>query len=127
MGDATDAPPPVNGRSVPILIGGGGERVTLRLGAQYADLWNGFGPLDSFTRKNRILDDRCARVGRDAAAIERTLSVDAPEFDRLDDYVAAWATHVICGGPAPFDFTDLERLLAWRDATTRQTPPPNGA
>jgi probable F420-dependent oxidoreductase len=115
---AKDPPPPVNGRDVPILIGGGGERVTLRITAEYADLWNGFGPLDAFTRKNKILDEWCAKVGRDPAAIERTIRIDAPEFGRLDDYVAAGATHFICGGPAPFDFADLERLLAWRDART---------
>ena len=116
---ATDPPPPVNGRSVPILIGGGGERVTLRLTAQHADLWNGFGPIDSFVRKNRILDEWCAKVGRDPAAIERTVRIDPPEFDRLDDYVAAGATHFICGGNAPFDFAELERLVAWRDARGR--------
>jgi probable F420-dependent oxidoreductase len=115
---AKDPPPPVNGHSVPILIGGGGEKVTLRLVAQYADLWNGFGPIDTFIRKNRVLDEWCARVGRDPAAIERTVRVDAPEFGILDDYVAAGATHLICGGPAPFDLDELRRLIEWRDSRT---------
>ncbi len=75
--------PPVHGGAVSILIGGGGDRVTLRLVARFADLWNGFGPLEPFARKNRIRDEWCARVGRDPAAIERTVRVDAREFDRL--------------------------------------------
>ena len=113
---AKDPPLPTNGRDVPILIGGGGEKVTLRIVAQHADLWNGFGPLDNFTAKNAILDEWCAKVGRDPAAIERTVRIDAPEFDILDDYLAAGATHFICGGNAPFDFEDLKQLIAWRDS-----------
>ncbi len=61
--------PPVHGGAVPILIGGG-ERVTLRLVARYADLWNGFGPLETFARKNRILDDW--RAGRARPRRHRT-------------------------------------------------------
>src|SRR5215211_8004458 len=43
-------PPPT--RKIPVLIGGGGEKVTLKLTAQYADLWNGFGPPEKWQRKN---------------------------------------------------------------------------
>ena len=113
---AKDPPPPVNGRDVPILIGGNGEKVTLRIVAQYADLWNGFGPLEQFKRKSAVLDEWCAKVGRDPAAIERTVRIDPPEFHLLDEYVAAGATHFICGGNAPFDFAELKELIAWRDA-----------
>ncbi len=110
-----DPPRPLRG-TVPILIGGGGEKVMLRITAQHADLWNGFGPLDNFTKKNAILDEWCAKVGRDPAAVERTVRIDAPEFGLLDDYVAAGATHFICGGNAPFEFEDLQQLIAWRDS-----------
>ena len=102
-------------RNVPILIGGSGEKVTLRIAAQHADLWNGFGPIDNFVRKNRILDEWCAKVGRDPAEIERTVRVDEPEFGILDDYVAAGATHFLCGLNAPFDMEPVERLIAFRD------------
>src|SRR5215204_4649513 len=48
---------------LPILIGGGGENVTLRIVAQHAHPWNGFGDPDQAGRKSRILDDWCERVG----------------------------------------------------------------
>lgn len=115
---ARDNPPPVRG-TIPILIGGGGERVTLRLTAQYADLWNGFGPVETFARKNRVLDDWCDRLGRERTAIERTVSIGAEELDHLDAYAAAGATHIILGLGHPFDGTPVERLVAWRDHRNR--------
>jgi probable F420-dependent oxidoreductase len=115
---AKDNPPPVRG-TIPILIGGGGEKVTLRLTAQYADLWNGFGPVETFARKNRVLDDWCDRVGRERTAIERTVSIGVEELDRLDAYAAAGATHIILGLGHPFDGAPVERLVAWRDRRNR--------
>src|ERR671916_2341007 len=50
-------PPPM--REIPILIGGGGERVTLRIVAEHANIWHGFGDPDEAARKNGILDDWC--------------------------------------------------------------------
>ena len=111
---AKDEPKPPRG-TVPILIGGGGEKVTLRITARHADLWNGFGPADSWRRKNRILDDWCARVGRDPSTIERTASIGSEDLARLDGYVEAGASHLICRLGAPFDLAPIERLLAWRD------------
>ena len=58
-------PPPVG--SLPILIGGGGEKVTLRLVAEHADAWNTFGPPENYAHKNAILDDWCDELGRDPA------------------------------------------------------------
>ena len=54
-----------------LLVGGGGEKVTLRIVAQHADLWHGFGSPETWGRKNQILDEWCAKVGRDPAEIER--------------------------------------------------------
>ena len=64
------SPRPVQ-EHMPILIGGGGEKVTLRLAAQYADEWNVPGPADVFARKSQILCDHCERIGRDPSSIHR--------------------------------------------------------
>ncbi|MFL6140084.1 MAG: LLM class F420-dependent oxidoreductase [Frankiaceae bacterium] len=97
---------------VPLLIGGGGERVTLRIVAEHADLWNDFGSPEKFAHKNAVLNDWCAKVGRDPARIERTTMINPDEVDGVDAYLDAGATHIILGWDAPFDTADVERLLA---------------
>ena len=82
-------PPPLQ-RRLPILVGGGGEKVTLKLVAQYADMNNvGDGPAN-VRRKEAILLEHCAAVGRDPAEIERTTNIgtvfirdDRAEAERL--------------------------------------------
>jgi alkanesulfonate monooxygenase SsuD/methylene tetrahydromethanopterin reductase-like flavin-dependent oxidoreductase (luciferase family) len=59
-------------RRLPILVGGGGEKVTLKLVARYADANNVGGTLDNVKRKESILRAHCEAVGRDPAEIERT-------------------------------------------------------
>lgn len=115
---AKDNPPPVRG-TIPILIGGGGEKVTLRLVAQYADLWNGFGPVETFSRKNRVLDEWCDKLHRDRGAVERTVSIGVEELDDLDRYAEVGCTHVILGFGPPFDGGPVEQLVAWRDQRNR--------
>lgn len=112
---AQEVPPPVR-NPIPILIGGGGEKVTLKLTAQYADLWNGFGPPETWARKNRVLDNWCSDVGRDPSQIERTVSVNAADVaDNLDDFAELGGTHMILGMGQPWDYGLVERLVAWRD------------
>jgi probable F420-dependent oxidoreductase len=102
---------------LPILVGGEGEKVTLKLTAQYADLWNGFGPPDKYARKNAILDDWCDRVGRDRAAVERTVSITADDIPgNLDAFAEAGATHLILAMGVPWQFDLIEQLVRWRDA-----------
>ena len=72
--DVRNDPPPLQER-LPILIGGGGEKVTLRLVAQYADANNIGGGVEAVTRKEAILLQHCERVGRDPGEIERTTGV----------------------------------------------------
>ena len=69
-------PAPVQAH-LPIMIGGSGEKKTLRSVAKYADLWNAMGPLDVMARKSRSSSEHCAVVGRDIAEIEFTLGVEA--------------------------------------------------
>jgi alkanesulfonate monooxygenase SsuD/methylene tetrahydromethanopterin reductase-like flavin-dependent oxidoreductase (luciferase family) len=110
-------PGPVNGR-IPLLIGGSGEKVTLRIVAQHADIWNGFGDPAEIGRLNRVLDEWCARVGRDPAAIERSILLTEPEeLARADDYVTSGITHFIVGASGPgAELEPLRRFVAWRDA-----------
>ncbi len=72
------SPQPVQ-RKLPILIGGGGEKRTLRLVARYADSYNFFAQLIStpelYVHKNRVLDEHCAAIGRDPAEIKRTVAL----------------------------------------------------
>ena len=110
-------PGPVNG-TLPIMIGGGGEKVTLRIVAQHADIWNGFGTPEEIGAKSRVLDEWCARVGRNPAEIERSVLRSAAELrDDPDAYVAQGITHIIVGvdGPA-YDLGRLKELIAWRDS-----------
>ena len=109
-------PPPVQ-KSIPLMIGGGGEKVTLKLVAQYANLWNGFGPPDNYAAKNKILTEWCQQVGRDPKAVERSVLILRPdELNALDDYVAAGAEHIILGLGWPFSVSGVQKLLEWRDA-----------
>src|SRR5689334_12900471 len=70
-------PPPT--RDIPVLIGGGGEKKTLKLVAKHADIWHSFGDAATVERKAGILRQHCADVGRDAAEIE--VSAGAPKGD----------------------------------------------
>ena len=58
--------------NLPLLIGGGGEKVTLKITAKYADEWNVWGTVDTLTHKMKILDQHCETVGRNPADIKRT-------------------------------------------------------
>ncbi|MBK5289308.1 MAG: LLM class F420-dependent oxidoreductase [Acidimicrobiia bacterium] len=105
--------PPPDG-DVPILIGGAGEKVTLRLVAEYADAWNSFGPPDNFAHKNAVLDEWCEKQGRSPKEIERTVAIQPNEVDNLDAYLAAGAEHFIVMVGAPYDLGPLESLIAAR-------------
>lgn len=108
-----ETPKPVR-NPIPILVGGEGEKVTLRLVAQYADIWNGFGPPENYRRKSEVLNRWCAEVGRDPATIERSVLTTAYSPHTLDRLVKAGATHIIVSIGAPWDFKIVERLVKWR-------------
>ena len=67
-------PPPVQ-RQLPIMIGGTGEKKTLRTVARYANMWNAMGPVPTLTHKIDVLRGHCEAVGRDIGEIEFTLGV----------------------------------------------------
>ena len=111
-------PPPVG--KLPILIGGSGPKVTLKLVARYGDMWHSFGDADTFREKDAILREHCANAGRDPDEIERTWGsrgdLDAAEADGL---VAAGVQHLIKGiggNGSGYDLGPLRELVQWRDA-----------
>ena len=98
---------------LPILIGGSGEKVTLRLVARHAQLWNCFAPSpEEAKRLNAIIDDWCHKEGTDPTGIERTALCGA-DVD-IDAWRNAGISHLIVGLGHPFDLAPLERLLAAR-------------
>ncbi len=100
-------------RDIPILIGGGGEKRTLRYTARHADIWHGFGDAERFGRKSRILDEWCAVEGTDPAAIERSVGVSPHKLETVDGYLGAGATQFTLGVGGP-DY-DLAPVADWID------------
>lgn len=108
-------PPPTH--HIPILIGGGGEKVTLRIVARHADVWHTFGDLETIERKSRILNEWGTKVGRDATVIERSIGVKPDQLDEADRFRAIGVTEFTIGFNGPdYDFEPLRPWLAWRDA-----------
>jgi probable F420-dependent oxidoreductase len=101
---------------LPILIGGGGEKVTLRIVAEYADIWHGFGNPETFRHKNAVLDDWCSKVGRNANDIERSIGVNPAHIDRAAEWLDAGADEITLGLNGPdYDMAPVMDWLAWRD------------
>jgi probable F420-dependent oxidoreductase len=113
---AAGNPPPT--RHIPILIGGGGERKTLRVVAEHADIWHSFGDAEVLRRKSAILDKHGAAVGRDTARlVERSVEVTGPPSAVGDAITAAGATLLTLGVNGPdYDLTRAREWVAWRDA-----------
>ncbi|GAA1907429.1 LLM class F420-dependent oxidoreductase [Lapillicoccus jejuensis] len=123
-------------RDIPILIGGGGEKKTLRIVAEHADIWHTFGDAETLARKGAVLDDWCAKVGRDPGAITWSAGV-APTPGRMpeqvEDYAASAQTLYDAGvrlftvgisgeeyGAADWreSLAKVRDLVAWRDGLT---------
>jgi len=99
-------PKPVQPR-LPLLIGGGGERVTLRIAARHGDLWNAWGTPSNIRAKLAILDRHCADVGRAPEQIVRT----AVALFHLDDDADSAARFESASG-RPCIAGNAEALLA---------------
>ncbi|MFE6970706.1 LLM class flavin-dependent oxidoreductase [Isoptericola sp. NPDC057653] len=106
-------PAPATPGGPPVLVGGAGERRTLRLVAEHADACNVFDlPDDGATVRHKlaVLADHCADVGRDVATIDRTLSArlapgtTADELAAKAETAAGWGiTHLVLITPRPWD------------------------
>jgi alkanesulfonate monooxygenase SsuD/methylene tetrahydromethanopterin reductase-like flavin-dependent oxidoreductase (luciferase family) len=90
-------PRPVQAR-LPILIGGGGERKTLRTVARYADMWNAFGSLEELGHKLDVLREHCAAVGRDPAEISPSVECKILIRDDEASARAAWGSILAANG-----------------------------
>jgi len=103
LDDAPLAPKPVQ-QPLPIMIGGGGEKVTLRITARHAEEWNVWGTVETLVHKMQILDRHCEREGRDPAAIQRSavallvLTDDQAKIEQAT--AAAGRTPVVAGSVA---------------------------
>jgi F420-dependent oxidoreductase-like protein len=89
--DALNVPKPVQAGGPPVLIGGSGEKKTLRMVAQYADACNVFGEPDTVRRLLGVLDEHCAALGRDPKEICRTRLATvavAPTMEAAEDLIA---------------------------------------
>jgi probable F420-dependent oxidoreductase len=109
-------PPPV--RKIPILIGGGGEKVTLKLVAKHGDAWHSFGDTEVFKRKDAILREHCANEGRDPDEIERTWGTRDASLAELDSLVEAGVQQFIVGvggDGSGYDLSRLREVIDWRD------------
>jgi F420-dependent oxidoreductase-like protein len=102
-------PKPVQKPYPPFVIGGSGEQLTLRVVARYADIWNYVtGPIEEFKRKNAVLDQHCAAVGRNPADIQRSvqLVMDPGNWpagrELVRGFIDAGATHVILNLRPPY-------------------------
>ena len=69
-------PDPIQQR-LPMMIGGGGEKRTLRVVARHADLWNAFGTPETIAHKIGLLGEHCREVGRDLSDITLTVGANA--------------------------------------------------
>jgi probable F420-dependent oxidoreductase len=108
-------PPPT--RAIPILIGGGGEKVTLRIVAEHADIWHTFGTVETIAHKSTVLDEWCATVDRDPSTIARSVGIKAGNLDQADAFADIGVTEFTLGFTGPdMDLSVVRPWLAWRDA-----------
>jgi len=101
---------------MPVLIAGSGERVMLRLVAEHAQMWNTIGSVDQFVRKAAVLDEWCAKVGRDPREIERTANVGGLTAKGVQEWLDAGLQHFVLRIAHPFETKELERVLKIRDS-----------
>ncbi len=109
-------PKPVRGR-IPVLIGGGGEKRTLRLVAQYGDACTLFGGPDDVRHKLDVLERHCADVGRDPAEITKTILYTVRDPMEAAEKIAAYTAIGVDGVVVNMsDVADLDKV-----ATTGET------
>ena len=108
-------------RPVPVLIGGGGERKTLRYAARHADIWHGFGSPDTLARKVSVLDEWCRAEGRDPSVVERSTAVEKGPEQVGEQLLGLGFTLLTVGLNGPdYDLGPVHDWLTWRDGVNRR-------
>jgi len=85
LSDAPLEPKPIHSPHPELMIGGGGEKVTLRIVATHADHWNVWGGPATIASKGAILDEHCAKIGRDPKTIRRSGNMALLITDKNDE------------------------------------------
>jgi probable F420-dependent oxidoreductase len=107
-------PPPT--RRIPVLVGGGGEKRTLRYTARHADIWHGFGDAARLEHKNGVLDEWCRTEGRDPGEIERSAGVSGSPDESGPALIEAGTTFYTVGLSGPrYDVAKVTDWVAFRD------------
>ena len=115
--DARCEPKPVQKPYPPFVIGGSGEQLTLRVVAQYANIWNfAGGSVDTFLHKIEVLEEHCAAVGRDPSEIERSIqtivnySNPGETLNSIRPYIEEGANHIILNLRAPYPESIVQQV-----------------
>jgi F420-dependent oxidoreductase-like protein len=115
--DARCEPKPVQKPYPPYVIGGSGEQLTLRVVAQYANVWNFVGgSVDTFLHKVKVLEGHCDAIGRDPSTIEHSIQMIvnyenlAETRDSIRPYIEAGANHLILNLRAPYSVSIVNRI-----------------
>jgi probable F420-dependent oxidoreductase len=103
-------------REIPILIGGGGEKKTLRIAGEHAHMWHAFGDAATIARKSGVLDDWCATAGRPPEAIVRSTGVDMAPDQQAQPLIDAGVSLFTIGVDGPdYDLGLVKEWIAFRD------------
>ena len=104
-------------RRIPVLIGGGGERKTLRLVARHGDVWHYFynpDDPDRYFGKAAVLDQRCGEVGREPSDVQRSVGISPKAIAHADRLVEAGVGEFTLGVSGPdYDLSVLQPWLSW--------------
>ncbi len=117
--DALCEPKPVQKPYPPIVIGGSGEQLTLRVVARYADIWNFVGgSVEDFRHKQEVLARHCEAIGRDPSTIARSIQ-SMINYNNIGEtraairpYIAQGASHIVLNLRAPYPENIVHRLAA---------------
>jgi len=134
--DARCEPKPLQQPRPPFVIGGGGERLTLKIVARYADIWNTIPrAVEEFARKSALLDEYCEAISRDPESVQRSVQLTAYDkvldqlYEEIGDYTVAGAQHIILElkpGSSPQVLQRIVRRVIVPHATTSATSPDAG-